>query len=596
MTAPTLKLPRNLVALALQCIALFSLASAAAPVGAAPSADAALKALYTREWAWRVEQFDDDEEKNGGVAARLPDISPAAQAARLAYWNGVLAELDRIRPETLSPEARVDYGIYRYQIGTLAAAQRFRDYEMPFNSDSSFWGDIAYTAERPFKTAQQYRNWIAQMNALPRYFAQAEANMRAGLARGFTPPRVTLEGRDKSVAAIAEARAPQDTVFYKPFKAMPPSIPTAEAEALRAEGAAVIAAKVIPAYRQLLAFLERDYIPGARTTLAATSLPDGPAYYQSKIAEYATVALTPDQIHAIGLEQVALIRAQMEAVMRETGFNGDLPAFLRFLKTDQQFYVTRPEALLERAAWIAKEFDGKAPAWFGRNPRARFGIKPVPPEIAPFYTAGRGGTYTYWLNTWDLPSRPLYALPALTLHESAPGHSWQTALALENKARPDFRRKTYISAFGEGWALYTEKLGAEMGMYATPYERFGMLSYQMWRAVRLVVDTGIHAKGWTRAQAQAFLRDNTALSEQEVTTEIDRYISWPAQALSYYLGQMAIEAGRAKAEKALGPKFNIRAFHDMVLAQGSVPLPVLETQIDAFIAGGGIGPYPDEEK
>ena len=249
----------------------------------------------------------------------------------------------------------------------------------------------------------------------------------------------------------------------------------------------------------------------------------------------------------------------------------------------------------ERVRILAKQFDGRADRWFGRLPRSRFAITPVPDEIAPYYTAGRGGPGVYLLNTYDLPSRPLYALTALTLHESAPGHAFQIPLASENRDQPAFRRQTYISAFGEGWALYCEKLGVEMGLYETPYDRFGMLSYQMWRAARLVVDTGIHSKGWTRDQARSYLLSHTALSEREVNTEVDRYISWPGQALAYYLGQMAIEKGRAKAEAALGSRFNIRAFHDTVLSLGSVPLPVLTDRIDQFIAEGGVGPYPDEE-
>jgi uncharacterized protein (DUF885 family) len=565
------------------------------PARADPATDAAFKAIYTREWTWRTAQFPDGEDE-GAVDASFPDVSSAAQVARLKYWQDVLRQLDALPVKQLSPDAAVDYGIYRYQIVTMIAAQQFRDYEKPLNSDSSFWGDLTYAANRPLRDAGQYRNYIAWMNAMPRYFAQNEANMRAGLARGFTPPRVTLAGRDAGVATVAEVKAPQDSIFYKPFKDMPKGIPAGEQAALRAAAVKAIDTAVTPAHAELLKFLRDDYIPHARTALAAESLPDGKAYYASKIYEYTTLNLTPDQIHQIGLQQVAMIRAQMLEVMAETGFKGDLPAFLEYLRTDRQFYTADPQDLLNRAAWIAKQFDGKASTYFGHNPRGRFTIRPVPPEIAPYYTAGRGGTGVYLLNTYDLPSRSLYQLRALTLHESAPGHSWQGALALENHDRPDFRRKTYISAYGEGWALYCEKLGVEMGMYETPYDRFGMLSYQMWRAARLVVDTGIHAKGWTREQALAFLHDNTALSNHEIETETDRYIGWPGQALAYYLGEMSIEKSRAKAEAALGPKFNIRAFHDLVLAQGSVPLPVLEAQVDGFIAGGGVGPYPDEEK
>ena len=282
----------------------------------------------------------------------------------------------------------------------------------------------------------------------------------------------------------------------------------------------------------------------------------------------------------------------MGEVMNEVKWRGDLPGFLNFLRTDPQFYVTTPQALLDRAAWIAKTFDGKAARWFNRMPRARFAIEPVPADLAPFYTGGRGGPGIYLLNTYNLPARPLYSLPALTLHESAPGHAWQIPFAAELDDLPDYRRDTYISAYGEGWALYAEALGEDMGMYTTPYERFGMLSYQMWRAARLVVDTGLHAKGWSREQAQAFLRDNTALSTHEITTEVDRYIAWPGQALSYYMGEMAFVAGRAKAEKALGDRFGIRAFHDAMLALGSVPLPLVDARVDQFIADGGKGPYP----
>jgi uncharacterized protein (DUF885 family) len=285
----------------------------------------------------------------------------------------------------------------------------------------------------------------------------------------------------------------------------------------------------------------------------------------------------------------------MLGVMKETGFTGDFPAFLKFLRTDPQFYAKTPEELLMRGAWIAKRFDGKAAQFFGYLPRQRFAIRPVPDDLAPFYTSGRGGPGVYLINTYNLPSRPLYSLTALTLHESAPGQAFQMPIAMEHKEQPEFRQHTYISAFGEGWALYCEKLGVEMGMYDNAYERFGMLSYQIWRAARLVVDTGIHSQGWTRERAIQYMLEYTALPQHEIETEVDRYIAWPAQALSYYLGEMAIVKARAKAEKELGPKFNIRAFHDTVLELGSVPLPVLEARIDQFIREGGKGPYPDME-
>ena len=578
----------------LAVIALLLWAGLSTPAIARTSADAQFKAIYEAEWAWRDAQLIADS-WDGPIRDRMPQIDEKTQAARLVYWDATLTKLSKVRVDQLSAKARADYGVYRLQITTLANSQRFKDYEAPFNSDSAFWSEMASTARKPFKTAQDYHNFIAQMQTWPGYFEQSETNMRAGLARGFTPPKVTLMGREVSVAVVAQAASPTDTVFYQPFKTLPASLSGAEQEVLRAQAIAVIRDQVIPAHVKLLAFLKDDYLPKATETLAAESLPDGKAYYQAKIMEYATLDLTPDQIHRIGLEQVDLISAQMQAVMGETGFQGDMPAFLAYLRSDPRFYVKTPQALLDRAAWVAKQFDGRAERWFGRLPRSRFAITPVPDEIAPYYTAGRGGPGVYLLNTYDLPSRPLYALTALTLHESAPGHAFQVPLASENSDQPAFRRQTYISAFGEGWARYCEKLGVEMGMYETPYDRFGMLSYQMWRAARLVVDTGIHSKGGTRDQARAYLLSHTALSGREVNTEVDRYISWPGQALAYYLGQMAIEKGRAKAEAALGSRFNIRAFHDTVLSLGSVPLPVLTNRIDQFIAEGGAGPYPDEE-
>jgi len=566
-------------------------------LAAAPSpADARFRTLSEREWAWREQQMAGNEDDDAPVSPRLPDESLANQQARLTYWTETLKALDKIPAAALSAPVRVDYAVYRAQIEALLASQRYRDYEKPLNADSAFWSDLTYAARRPFRTETDYVNFIAQMGQMPRYFREQIANMRAGLARGFTPPRVTLTGRDSSISSVTEAKTPEDTVFYEPFKTMNAAIPAARQAELRAAAVKAIAQQVVPAHRELLTFLRETYLPGARTALGASTLPDGTAYYRSKIREFTTLDLPPEEIHAIGLREVAAIRAQMQAIMTELGFKGDLPAFLAFLRTDKSFYATTPEQLLKEAAWIAKRFDGKAGRWFGRLPRQRFAIEPVPADIAPYYTYGRGGPGLYLLNTYDLPSRPLYSLTALTLHESAPGHAFQIPLALENGEQPEFRRKTYISAYGEGWALYCEKLGVEMGMYETPYDRFGMLNYQMWRAARLVVDTGIHAKGWSREQAIAYFHANSALAPHEIETEVDRYISWPGQALSYYLGEMAILEARAKAEKALGPKFDIRAFHDTILALGSVPLPLLQARIDRFIAEGGKGPWPKEEE
>src|SRR5579862_677012 len=582
-----------LVAVA-SAVAMSLLAQAA--MAADSGADARFKAIYTKEWAWRKAQFAirDEENKREPLPDYLPSATPQAEAARLAYWQNVVKEVDAIPRARLSPKVQVDYDVYKPQIAALIASQKFRDFEMPVNSDSAFYSDITETARGDFHSVQDYRNYVKWLADIPRYFREETAAMRAGLKRGFTPPWVTLAGRDKAIEQIADSK-PEESVFLEPFKKNAVNVPEAEWNALRADASRAVQGDALPAYRELLPFLRDEYIPHARETLAAEALPDGKAYYRSRILEFTTLDLDPAKIHQIGLSEVARIHGEMVKEMQKRGFKGDFAAFLKYLRSDPKFYVDTPDELLRRAAWIAKTFDGKASVYFGMLPRARFAIKPVPDEIAPFYTAGRGGPGVYLLNTYDLKSRPLYNLTALTLHESAPGHAFQIPLALERKDLPDFRRQTYISAYGEGWAVYCERLGVEMGMYNTPYDMFGMWGYQIWRAARLVVDTGIHSEGWTREQAVQYLRDNTALPEREIGTEVDRYISWPGQALSYYLGEMTIWRIREKAEKALGPKFNLRAFHDAVLEVGSVPLPVLEARIDRFIAEGGKGPYPDME-
>jgi uncharacterized protein (DUF885 family) len=557
------------------------------------TADARLRAIYTAEWQWRTEQLAQEEDSRRPVADHLPKVDAASQEMRLKHWEDTLKRVDAIPRASLSAPEQVNYDIYRDQLQVLIADQKFRDFEMPANSDTTFWTELGYTARRTFRTLTDYEHWISQMRDIPRYFHEEMDEMRAGMKRGFTPPRVTMEGRDASITAVTDA-TPEASLFYTPFRDMP-GIPAARQASLRAQALAVIRDVVQPAYVELLKFMRTEYIPGMRTSIAASDLPDGRNYYRAKIRQFTTLDMDPDAIHQLGLDEVARLHQAMVEQMHATGFKGDFSEFLKFLRTDPRFYAKTPQELLNRAAWIAKVFDGKAATYFGYLPRARFTIKPVPADLAPFYTSGRGGPGVYLLNTYDLPSRPLYNLTALTLHESAPGHAFQIPIAMEHKEQPDFRRLSYLSAYGEGWALYCERLGDEMGMYETPYDRFGMLGYQIWRAARLVVDTGIHWQGWTREQALDYFRQNTALPEHEIETEIDRYITWPGQALSYYLGERAILEGRAKAEKALGDRFNIRAFHDAVLALGSVPLPVLTARIDRFIAEGGKGPYPDME-
>jgi uncharacterized protein (DUF885 family) len=573
--------------------ALLAAGLSLAPLAHATDADDRFRAIYTREWAWRTGQGDisasGEPQPNNG---RLDNVDAASQQQRLERWQQVLAQLDALDTAGLSSAEQVDYAVYRAQIENLLADQRFKAWQMPFNSDSAFWSDIGYALDADhLRSAGDYRRYLDRLAQIPAYFDQQIANMRLGLARGFSVPRAVLDGRDVSIAAVAELKDPTASSFYAPFKTLPAGMPVDQAQALQGEALRRIRDEVIPAYARLLAFFRQEYLPQARTTLAAEALPDGKAFYRQQIREYTTLDLDPDTIHRIGLEQVAKIHAQMLETMKESGFKGDFPAFLAFLRSDPRFYAKTPEELLMRTAWVAKEVDGQMGRYFGHLPRARFAIVPVPADIAPYYTSGRGGADAYLVNTYDLPSRPLFNMPALTLHESYPGHALQLELAAEQRGQPEFRRLGYISAFGEGWGLYSEYLGNEMGIYRTPYERFGYLTYQMWRACRLVVDTGIHHLGWSRAQAIDYLTQNTALSAREIANEVDRYISWPGQALSYELGYLKLLELRAKAERALGDKFDLRHFHDTVLQLGSVPLPVLEKRIDRFIAEGG--PAPD---
>lgn len=553
------------------------------------------QSLIDREWAWRLQQFPQLASYVGVREAddRLGHVDVATQNEHLAHWRALAAELAALAPATLSPADRVNAAVLAEDVRARTASIEHRTYLMPLNGDSGFYLDVAdLPRAHQFRTAVDYERYLAQLRDVPRYFDENLALMREGLERGITVPRIVLTGRDAAARSHAEVADPTDSSFYTPFKQLPAGIPEATATRLRAEARTVIAEAVKPAYAKVARFLAETYIPGARTTIAAGDLPDGRAFYQSAIYDHLTRPMTPEAVRDIGLREVARITALMEQIKREVKFTGDLPAFFVHLRTSPQFYATTSEELLMRAAWIAKRIDAQLPRWFATLPRLPYGVEPVPAAIAPFYTGGRyvpapmgtGNAGTYWVNTYDLPSRPLYVLPALTLHEAVPGHHLQFAVASEQTDLPMFRRFAYFDVTGEGWGLYAEKLGEDMGLYTTPYERMGRLTYEMWRACRLVVDTGIHAFGMTREQARAYMRDHTALSEHEITTEVDRYIAWPGQALAYKIGELAILDLRARAERELGAKFDIRRFHDRVLASGSLPLDLLEAQIAQFIA------------
>ncbi len=399
-------------AIAGACMLLALGAADAAPVAVKPgAADAQFKAIYTQEWKWRISQKqEEDEDDDNGVSSSLPRIDVATQKQRLAYWQGVMKKLDGVPQDKLSAPERINYQVYKAQIAALIAGQEFREYEKPLNADSAFWSNMASGARKPLANEKQYRDFLKQLADMPRYFNEEIYNMRAGLARGFTPPKVTLVGRDGSITSVTDAKTPQDTVFYMPFKTMPATMPAAQQEELRAAAVKAIEASVLPSYRKLLKFMREEYVLKAREELAAESLPNGKAYYQSKIVEFTTTAMSADEIHKIGLSEMAKIRAEMQDVIKQTGFEGDLPAFLKFLRTDSRFYAKTPEELLMRSAWVAKKFDGKVGQYFGYLPRRRFAVIPVPDDQAPFYTSGRGGPGVYLVNTYNLPARALYSM------------------------------------------------------------------------------------------------------------------------------------------------------------------------------------------
>jgi uncharacterized protein (DUF885 family) len=568
--------------------------AATVPSAAVADAKQALDALFADERAvsWREDPLSATYDGVHDYDDRLPSVTPADQARRLESDRGFLDRLHAIDREALSKFDAVSYDLFDFMVTQRVTLGKYRDWRAPLNSDSGFYADILqlHNLQAP-RTTKDYENYVARLDDVPRFFRENIANMRQGMKDGFVLPAEIIPGIQKVIDTAQYARA-EDSPFWIPFADFPSGVAETERARLAAAGREAIEKKVIPAYAEFKDFFDDEYRPAARKTIGATALPDGPAYYADLVRYFTTLPdATPKGIHETGLAEVRRIRSEMEAIVKEVGFQGGFADFLKFLRTDPRFYARTPEELLWHAAWITREIDGHMPDFFGKIPRAPYTVKPVPAALAPNYTGGRynpgpiGAAGEYWVNTYALENRPLYVLPALTLHEAAPGHHTQGSLSRELENVPAFRRNFYPHAFGEGWGLYSEYLGVEMGVYHTPYERFGRLTYEMWRACRLVVDTGMHAFGWSRQQALDFMTENTALSEHEIRTEVDRYIAWPGQALAYKTGELRIKALRRRAEEALGPKFDVRAFHDAVLGQGGVTLPVLEKQVDAYIAG-----------
>ena len=507
------------------------------------------------------------------------------------YAKKLLEKLSELNPSKLSETESISLELLKFKLQDTIDYFDFERYLNPLLSDSGFHNNFSFMV-RPFQNYNQVKSYLTKLNAIPDRVNQFLPLLREGLEKGVSQPRVIFNGYESSYNDYIVSDY-KDSYFYKPFNSLPSTLSKSQKDSVLIAVEEAITNNVIPQYKVVKAFFEDEYYPKTRKAIGVSETPNGKEYYQNRINFYTTsTQYTSDDIHAIGLKEVARIKTEMEKIISELNFQGSFSEFLNFLRTDPQFYATTPEQLLMIARDMAKRADEQLPRFFKTLPRKPYGVAAVPDAIAPKYTAGRYvGTSKnstdpgyYWVNTYDLPSRPLYVLPSLTVHEAVPGHHLQGSLNLElGDSIPQFRKDTYLSAYGEGWGLYCEFLAEEMGMYTTPYEQFGKLTYEMWRACRLVVDTGIHAKGWTRNQVVNYMSENTALSIHEINTETDRYISWPGQALSYKIGEIKIRELRKKAETELGSSFDIREFHEVVLEQGTVTLSILEQRVNNYI-------------
>ncbi|HUH27297.1 DUF885 domain-containing protein [Gelidibacter sp.] len=507
------------------------------------------------------------------------------------FAQQVLDELNMVETAGLSETEQISAKLLGFVLQDKIDYYKFEQYLNPLLSDTGFHTNLTYQV-RPLANYAQVKGYLDRLNAIPQFVSQNLENLREGLEKGVSQPLVIFKGYESTYNdhIVTDFK---DSFYYSPFKNLPNDLTEAQKDSVLTAAKLTIETKVTPEFKRIKNFFETEYFPKTRTTLGVSETPNGKAFYQNRINFYTTsTQYTADDIHQIGLREVARIKSEMEQIIKDLKFEGSFADFFHFLRTDKQFYAETPEQLLMIARDMAKRADAQLPRYFKTLPRKPYGVAPVPDAIAPKYTAGRYiGTSKestepgyYWVNTYDLASRTLYTLPALTVHEAVPGHHLQTSLNNElGDSIPRFRKNLYLSAYGEGWGLYCEFLADEMGMYTTPYEQFGKLTYEMWRACRLVVDTGIHAKGWTREQVVDYMSSNTALSMHEVSTETDRYISWPGQALSYKIGELKIRELRKKAETELGANFDIRAFHEIILEQGTVTLAIMEERVNNYI-------------
>ena len=523
--------------------------------------------------------------------AELPKATVAHFEEEERQTQEFLDRLHKIDRAALSSAEQLNYDIFeRLRMDDLGE-YKYKTYLMPITNRSGFFVSFPQLPDRvPLNNTEDYENYILRLEQFDTYSSQHIALMREGIKTGYVLPAIVLEGVDDAISPHI-VDDPTESLLYKPFESFPEGVPAADREALVKRGTNAITASVVAGYRIFFDFMTTEYLPACRGTIGASELPDGKAFYEHRTRRYTTLEMSPQEVHERGLSEVERIRGEMQEVIEGVGFEGSFEEFVEFLRTDERFYVDTPEQLMKEVAYVLKKMDGAMPMLFKTMPRMPYGIKKIPDFIAPktttaYYQRPSGdGTRAgnYFVNTYNLKSRPLYEVEALSLHEAVPGHHHQIALMQELEDTPNFRKYSGFTAFVEGWALYSERLGLEAGFYEDPYSNFGRLTYEMWRACRLVVDPGMHYLGWTRQQAIDFMVANSALTVHNITTEVDRYISWPGQAVAYKTGELKIRELRAMAEESLGDAFDVREFHDVVLLSGAVPLNVLENNVRNWV-------------
>ena len=552
-----------------------------------------IKSLYDRQWQWALREFP-ELSTSLGVPGRnhlWSDQSLAAMQARRALDRKILAAAESVDRSRLEEKDRLHYDLFVRQIRNGLEGQRFPGEYLVMDQMGGLQQSVpASLVQMPARTVKDYQDVLSRLRGVPKLVDDALERLEKGLAAGVTPPRITLRDLPAQVQNLI-TEDPMASALLKPFTAIPESVPAPDRDRLTREAVRVYQEQVSPALRRLHRYLAETYVPSARESIAMSALPEGEAWYAYMAKQYTTTEMTPDQIHDLGLSEVKRIRQEMERVIASTGFAGSFEDFLVFLRSDPQFFYDRPEDLVAGYRDVAKRADPELVKLFGRLPELPYGVIPIPSyaeksQTTAYYDSGMleaGRPGYYYVNTYDLKSRPKWEMEALTLHEAVPGHHLQISLAQEMEDVPEWRKFDGYTAFVEGWALYAESLGTEMGFYKDPYSKFGQLTYEMWRAVRLVVDTGMHAKGWTREQAIDFFKKNAGKTEHDIVVEVDRYIVTPGQALAYKIGELKIKELRAMAARELGEGFDVRAFHDQVLGNGALPLDVLEAHVRGWV-------------